>query len=72
MDSRFWEIHRLGPYLVVQSQYVLINKRALQVKQKKAVKNTRKEHWITTVPGKIWIPEDSQAKKKKTTPQVQL
>lgn len=26
MDLRFWELHRLGPYLVVQSQNVLINK----------------------------------------------
>lgn len=35
MDLHFWEFHRLGPYLVVQSQYVLVNKRALQVKQEK-------------------------------------
>lgn len=32
-DLHFWEIHKLGPYLVVQSQYVLVNKRALQVEQ---------------------------------------
>lgn len=35
MDLRFWEIHRLAPYLIVQSQYVLVNKWALQVRQKK-------------------------------------
>lgn len=35
MDLHFWEIHRLSPYLIVQSQYVLINKRALQVEQRK-------------------------------------
>lgn len=28
-DLRYWELHRLGPYLVVQSQYVLVNKGAL-------------------------------------------
>jgi len=42
IDSRFWEIHRLGPYLIVQSQYVLVNKRALQVEQKKRNENHRK------------------------------
>lgn len=35
MDLRFWEIHRLGPYLIVQSQYVLVNKRALRVEQRR-------------------------------------
>ena len=35
MDLRFWEIHKLGPYLIVQSQYVLINKGALQVEQRR-------------------------------------
>lgn len=29
-DLPFWELHRLSPYLIVQSQYVLINKRALR------------------------------------------
>jgi len=35
MDLRFWEIHKPGPYLIVQSQYVLVNKWALQVEQRK-------------------------------------
>lgn len=29
-DLRFWELHRLGPYFVVQSQDVLVNKWALR------------------------------------------
>lgn len=39
MDLRFWELHRLGPYLIVQSQYVLINKWALQVDRWKNTSN---------------------------------
>lgn len=61
MDLRFWEIHRLGPYLIVQSQYVLVNKWALQVAQRKDSKNTRKVHWIR-VAEKICIPKDNQGK----------
>lgn len=30
MDLPFWELHRPSLYLIVQSQYVLINKRALR------------------------------------------
>lgn len=35
MNLRFWEFHRFGPYLVVQSQYVLVNKWALQEEQER-------------------------------------
>ena len=42
MDLRFWEIHRPGPYLIVQSQYVLVNKGALQVEQRGDTKEKHK------------------------------
>lgn len=48
-DLRFWELHRLGPYLVVQSQYVLVNKRALRGRRGR--KNNSKAHWITAPEG---------------------
>lgn len=41
-DLHFWELHRPGPYLVVQSQYVLVNKRALRGR-----KNNSKAHRVT-------------------------
>lgn len=50
MDLRFWEIHKLGPYLIVQSQYVLVNKWTLQVEQRKGSENHKEgadnKHWL--------------------------
>lgn len=38
-DLRLGEIHSLGSYLIVQSQYVLIDERALQVEQRRERKH---------------------------------
>lgn len=42
-NSRFRKIHRLGLYLIVQSQYVLVNKWALQVEENKDNNNNIKK-----------------------------
>lgn len=43
-NSRFRKIHRLGLYLIVQSQYVLVNKWALQVEENKNNNKNKKKH----------------------------
>lgn len=44
-DLRFWELHRPGPYLVVQSQYVLINKWALHRQAEEKQKQGKLTRW---------------------------
>lgn len=56
INLRFWEFYRLGPYLIMQSQYVLVDEGTLQEEQKKGGEN----HKNTRARWRLRISDDLQ------------